>query len=349
MLFAHFVNFVNKEESILFSNLPKEHLIDIDKCKSPLEYTKGLRTKKNKKQGKINLSNGYVYLCSSDEKISNTEFKKTSKMYTMFFDMLYKNKQGLIAIEDEENKQFRHNITSFTAHLSQEIYKLIPQEILIQRGYEKQLDAIQKIILDDVKATSNMLLSLLKDLKAIKTEIDAYEMLTAKEPNLSIQAHSIHKVLHFSLAHFMKLLKEKEINIKITNCESTVMIDYKSVSVVFNNIFSNIQKYILPNSELNINFKGSNGILELEIDMKSVKVEEDEIEKIFHPKYSGKWAKKSKLDGTGMGLYVASELMKLNDSMIEFYPIDSTVEMFDEIPYMRNTIILKFPMGVISV
>jgi signal transduction histidine kinase len=80
--------------------------------------------------------------------------------------------------------------------------------------------------------------------------------------------------------------------------------------------------------------------------MISLKVEEEEIGKIFDVDYSGKWAKIAKLAGTGMGMNIALKLIDLNNGKLEFLLLDSEDHLHDEFPYNENRIVVTLPIYI---
>ena len=87
-----------------------------------------------------------------------------------------------------------------------------------------------------------------------------------------------------------------------------VRIDRKRMAQVIGNIISNSYKY--ADTAINVDFKLSNGFLEMRLQDHGQGVPSDEIELITNKFYRGKaWADSGK-DGNGLGLYIAKMLMK---------------------------------------
>ena len=87
-----------------------------------------------------------------------------------------------------------------------------------------------------------------------------------------------------------------------------ISIDKKRMAQVIGNIISNSYKY--ADTAINVDFKLSDGFLEMRLQDHGQGVPSDEIELITNKFYRGKaWAESSK-DGNGLGLYIAKTLMK---------------------------------------
>ena len=87
-----------------------------------------------------------------------------------------------------------------------------------------------------------------------------------------------------------------------------ISIDKKRMAQVIGNIISNSYKY--ADTAINVDFKLSDGFLEMRIQDHGQGVPSDEIELITNKFYRGKAWADSSTDGNGLGLYIAKMLMK---------------------------------------
>lgn len=87
-----------------------------------------------------------------------------------------------------------------------------------------------------------------------------------------------------------------------------VSIDRKRMAQVIGNIISNSYKY--ADTTIDVDFKLSDGFLEMRIQDHGQGVPSDEIELITNKFYRGKAWAESSTDGNGLGLYIAKMLMK---------------------------------------
>lgn len=87
-----------------------------------------------------------------------------------------------------------------------------------------------------------------------------------------------------------------------------ISIDKKRMAQVIGNIISNSYKY--ADTPINVDFKLSEGFLEMRIQDHGQGVSSDEIELITNKFYRGRAWAESSTDGNGLGLYIAKTLMK---------------------------------------
>ena len=87
-----------------------------------------------------------------------------------------------------------------------------------------------------------------------------------------------------------------------------IRIDKKRMAQVIGNIISNSYKY--ADTPINVDFRLSDGFLEMRLQDHGQGVASDEIELITNKFYRGKAWAESSTDGNGLGLYIAKTLMK---------------------------------------
>lgn len=336
-IYIHIVRKTNDEEVVLFSNLPDIYKADVLSCKKSKEYQKGKNSGINKRQGIRIVSDGYVYLCTPNTKISNSEFEKLLNNYASQYDVFLKNYERVHDAEHKEKLRFKHNITTFSSHISGELYGLIPQDIFMTRGYKNLHDKVENIVYRNNGDTASALINAIKYSKQISTEIDAYEYLSGNAQIL-VQKHKLHKILMLSLSLYYKSFEEKGVKIVVEDSNISIDLDYKSFTVILNNILSNIQKYILPETELKFAFNVLNKKVQISITMYGLRIEDSEKNKIFDSGYSGVWTGKIEPNCTGMGLYIVKRLLEQNNGSISITSDHQDYREHNNIPYDNTTI-----------
>ena len=94
-----------------------------------------------------------------------------------------------------------------------------------------------------------------------------------------------------------------------------INIDSKRMSQVIGNIISNSYKY--AETKIDVDYSVSEKYLEMSIKDYGPGVPRDELELITNKFYRGKRAENEKVDGSGLGLYIAKSLMlKMNGELI---------------------------------
>ncbi len=110
------------------------------------------------------------------------------------------------------------------------------------------------------------------------------------------------------LADIVKSCDDKHYAVMGELPQVIISIDRKRMAQVIGNIISNSYKY--ADTAINVDFKLSEGFLEMRLQDHGQGVPSDEIELITNKFYRGKeWADSEK-DGNGLGLYIAKSLMK---------------------------------------
>lgn len=110
------------------------------------------------------------------------------------------------------------------------------------------------------------------------------------------------------LAEIVKSCDDKHYTVMGEPPAVIISIDRKRMAQVIGNILSNSYKY--ADTAINVDFKLSDGFLEMRIQDHGQGVPSDEIELITNKFYRGKAWADSGTDGNGLGLYIAKMLMK---------------------------------------
>lgn len=345
-IYIHVVEFIDGLEEILYSDIPEKFISDIEICQKECEYKIGSKSGEYKRQGKIFVKErgrikGFVYACAPNHKISNKDFCFKLKEFADRFDSFKENYERLSKIAIINNSRFKHNITNLASHTLLCSSTLIDENTFKIRGYKNIVEKVKSVILDNPNKSAEIFLMILRYSKQIIAEIDTYELLANKYIKLEIE-HPIHSVVLKTLFCYMQSLESNNVRIKVNESNMKIKFDYKSVTVVLHNIFHNILKYILPNSCLDISFIEVGKNISVIFEMISLKVESDELKKIFDSGFSGRWAKVIKENGTGLGLYICKRLLMLNNASIKFECVESNVAKLNDVPYSRNRIVLIF-------
>ena len=110
------------------------------------------------------------------------------------------------------------------------------------------------------------------------------------------------------LADIVKSCDDKHYAVMGELPQVIISIDRKRMAQVIGNIISNSYKY--ADTAINVDFKLSEGFLEMRLQDHGQGVPSDEIELITNKFYRGKEWTDSEKDGNGLGLYIAKSLMK---------------------------------------
>ena len=156
------------------------------------------------------------------------------------------------------------------------------------------------------------------------------DMAQIESGNLSCikSPQNIAKLVNDAIADINILAENKQLSINITNylqSDTWVNADAMKIKQVFNNIIANAIKYTQQGGidiTLSLYRLGDNNYVAIAIADSGVGIEADEIDDLFSRFVRLKKHASSSIDGSGLGLSIANELVQLHDGHIE---ITSTV------------------------
>lgn len=124
------------------------------------------------------------------------------------------------------------------------------------------------------------------------------------------------------------------------NCKITL--DYKTFDAALYNFFDNAQKYAYPYSEIRIFFVQNQGSFKLIFSMDSLRIEQNELERVFERGFRGKNALTEK--GSGIGLYVFKKGLEINGLSSSIEPEYKTSKDYNGKQYIRNKFLIEGPL-----
>lgn len=331
---------------VLISNINSSLLSSIGECSIPSEVTHCIICRTKCRRGYIKNEFGSVYICSNEEPLvqSGSIFKKNLEIYLNFLTNLKQFRKEVSERKFEEIDNLVHNIATNNILSLQELdYFISPLERNLGETGKDFFDSLKDKISAHPEVATEVLLKIFKNERMIKYQFDLFSKPDIQEQfSPSIERHYVHRVFFIVYKLFSSGLKiEKEVRIKINEYKEMALLDFESFSTALFAIFQNIEKYILPDSDLIISFKElENKQLELRFEMVSLEVKDEEKESIFDPGYSGVAARNRGLAGRGLGLFQARTLLNLSGATINFIPnIDPTYKKrFHNSKYQKNLI-----------
>lgn len=296
-----------------------------------------------RKQGKITNNRGTTFLCCNETKTTKLFKDKLEGLSYAYYDLLIpKSKYEIEAkqIEQQRVNRLIHNLTSLNAHNIQEIDDFIPQELLTT-NYQKLLVYIQAEIKKDSKNAALMFLRIAKHNIHMKTEFSIYKKLDRLDATFEFSLNPIRKVILNVLHTFFADFTNKNIYVYVSEFNGRVKIDYESIQVALYHLIENASKYTMTDTRIEIDFVDKNQEVDVTFKMKSLHIDNEEIEKIFIEGYSGKVAKECKLSGDGIGMWQINRMMKLNNGAVKFYN-GQDIEVVKDKKFAENIITLTF-------
>lgn len=211
-----------------------------------------------------------------------------------------------------------HNLVTLNAHNIQEVYSIIPQEIMQDKKNGWRARIVEKVN-DAPYEASLSLVRIAKNSLKMKTEIAVYNTLLSGKPNMELRSHEIHRVLMNVLYVFFPDFTDKDVYVKVSESNIRASLDYETFQVAVYHLIENTVKYIKPSSTLDINIEKNANTKKTSITFKmnSLSIEPEEIDRIFEEGYSGNVAKKCQRSGSGIGLARAKALLDYNNANLE--------------------------------
>lgn len=321
MLKNHF-SVINNEKEVIASNLTEKcqtcysktkHQGNVIEC--PLYDTK-------RRIGKIYNKNGITFLCCAKTKTTKLFKDKLNALAYAYYDLIVpieSIKTNLKVNEQKRVNRLVHNLTTINGKTIQEVYDLVPQELLTS-DFNSQIPKITEIIKANPKDTALMFLRLAKHNIHMKSEFSIYKKLDRANPTIEKRSHPIHKVLMNILHSFFVDFSDKDVYINVGECRSSIHCDYETLQVALYHLIENASKYVKPNSTMNIIFNEKDDRINVHFKMTSLYIEEKEYSKLFEEGFSGIEAKKTYKDGEGIGMWRIKQMLELNNFTIEVNP-----------------------------
>lgn len=333
----------SKNEELISNNLESECQLCYNECNSiGKQIQKCPKFGDERRQGKIINSKGTIFLC---DKTKTTKLfrQKIDALSYAYYDLIIPRKQYEIEakqVEQQRVNRLIHNLTSLNAHNIQEIDDFIPQELLAS-NYQELIKYIQDQIKRDSKNAALMFLRIAKHNVHMKTEFSIYKKLDRVDASLELSMNPIRKVILNVLHTFFIDFTNQNIYVSVAEFKGRVKIDYESIQVALYHLIENASKYTMPDSNIEISFEEKSTDVDVIFKMKSLFLDDEEVEKIYSEGYSGKVAKECKLNGDGIGMWQINRMMKLNGGSITFLNGKICDVMQDRI-FAPNIITLTF-------
>lgn len=330
---------LDREEKIVFTNLPDNLKKSCFNCNvlteiisiNNIKYRRGMLSKKE--VGKVFLLTNCINHINSSR-----IFKEKLKIYLEFLD-------NIKDIKDEIVNSILHDITKINGYCLQELYSLIPEDAVRQKSYKKQILALEKHIVQNKNNVAKGLFRVNRDVTRLKTECSNLKSLFSKSFKTDKKLHNIGKAIRPSLHVYIPLLSEKGVEVRFSDENAIdIEINFEYFDSALSPFFDNLVKYILPNSELTINFLETSEDFIINFDMVSMAIKGDEVDKIYENGYSGINAIKNKINGKGIGLGRIKDSLLINNAELRIKNnVNNRVEKrFRETNYERNVFQIVF-------
>lgn len=273
----------------------------------------------SRRQGKIQNSKTLTFLCCDKTKTTKLFKEKLEGLSLAYPDLLLTKRDiqdEITKIEQKKVNRLVHNLTSINAFNIQEIYDLVPQAILAT-NWQEQLKFIQTEINNNPKQAAMTFLRIAKNNLHMKSEFSIYRKLDREDSTrLEMKLHPLRTLILNVLHTFFADFTDKSIYIEVSECFEKVNVDYETIQVALYHLIENTLKYTKPVTKVKIDFQTDTDLIKVSFTMLSLYVKENERDLIFQEGYSGEYAKKSKKNGDGIGMWRIKQMIELNGGKI---------------------------------
>jgi signal transduction histidine kinase len=247
------------------------------------------------------------------------------------------------SIEDgfiDQIKEHSHSLIKLQGQLKQKIEGIVDYRKFANKDFQEQREIVIADIKADTKGVADILINLQQRIVEIDAHMASFEIINmGEEIQLDIRPHNIRdiiiKVLHAFEDQSNKTWVKPSFWFADSMAEANkIKLDYKTINTALYNFLDNAFKYVKPNSDIRFYFEIEGGEFKLTIGMISLRIEPEELTKIFNLRFRGKHAKG--IDGLGIGMYVVKRALELNSFRIQANADYGHVEIFDNRQYILN-------------
>ena len=265
------------------------------------------------------MSSGNLYLCTDEAIRSSRLFRQKIRAFSEVIPFVTQFQEEAIHRASDDVHRFFHNLITLNAQTIQAIYRLVPQDDFNQKNRDSLIRTVSKKLLASPDQTTSLMIDIVKNANLEKTEFAVYEKLVEQEP-IRPSHYPIHKVFMLVLNTYWDALKEKEVRVRTGRCNERVVVDYDIITASLVHLLDNATKYILPRTQLHVFFEATSDSVSLVMDMVSLRIHPNEIDRIFREGFSGEEPKKIGRHGEGRGLYLVDRLLALTNSALKIEP-----------------------------
>jgi hypothetical protein len=283
----------------------------------------------------------FVYYCNKNHIDSSRLFKTELQILLRLLENIGEYRWKIDVEVKKKYRRLLHNLITYNAHISQDLYNIIPFEVFKQKGVDS-VRIISKELSLFKKEHAVAVLRILKNSTMMKSEFSVFEKLYNESPSMEMVEHEVHKVILAVFNSFWYELIQNGVKIDIKKSNEKFVIDYDSVSAALAHLIDNTVKYIAQDTDLTVYiYREERGVV-LDFEMISMYIYPDEIEKIFEEGYSGRVPKNIGTNGSGIGLYMIKKLLSLNGADIEIIVDHKGLISINNILYSKNIVKIVF-------
>ena len=300
--------------------------------------------KRKARFGSISNDNIEIFILTIEERyVKRLKFFNELLDSTLFHVLpILKLQDAVIKKHKDAFDDFVHNVTSLNSYSIQNLFALVPQELLSD-NINTQKDVIKEIIKEKPNIAVDTLLKEIKYSIATKVEFSVFGNLEQNATIFQKQRHKIRNVILSILQIFIDDFDKKKIEVSLSASDKMLEIDYDSIFVSLYFIFDNALKYSCPNTKFKIILSEEKDSFDIIFKMVSIQINDFEKKLLIERGYRSEIAKQMNSKGSGIGMFRIIRTLKLNDARLEITPraFEFTKKIKD-VTYEGNEFRIKF-------
>tara|TARA_R110002049_G_scaffold307456_1_gene507993 strand:+ start:1846 stop:2907 length:1062 start_codon:yes stop_codon:yes gene_type:complete len=338
---------INSKKEILINTVPHD-LIDI--LTNTSNKPSPIKIKSEQIVGDCRIGNksnqhGTVYIITNDSVYlkSFKKFKELVRMSTIALNSINLLKEKIIENQISITQELIHNLTSLNGYGIQDAFSLVPQELLTANIYS-QHTTVKEIFTEKPNVAASTFLQIIKYNLAMKVEFSVFEKTMEKYPTVQKIEYPIRKVILSAIQIFISDFDAKNIEIHIASSSKLISLDNDIFFVSLYYLLDNAVKYSARGTTLKIFFNERERDFAVEFNTISIRIEENEKNKICDKGYRSKNAEAIDTLGKGIGMFRILKTLKLNNAKLEIIPRASEYHIkIKNNLYEHNQFIITFP------
>lgn len=299
----------------------------------------------------INFKNSTVKLVRQEKLfvliIANGHGIKVSKnnlenYYILLRDVVSNINDSIQKVKDD-TRRILHNIVSLNSINNQEFDTIFSPEDIEGSSHGKMIQQMSKTVKEKPTNFVKCILKINKNNNEIKYELDVFKYLINPNSVLRKSRQNIHRVTKRILDTFFLDFLDKDITVNLTTQNDERIecdLNFDCLRYAIYNIFDNALKYCKPKSRVDVYISTYEKEIIIEFNMISLKINENEIDKLFVEGYCGKAAKENLLNGDGIGLFMTKKILSR---------INSTITLSRKEEYSYNSILYQRNIFMINI
>ncbi len=211
--------------------------------------------------------------------------------------------------------------TEFRVGMQKELNSFVHDLRRLSSTIYHQAVAAQKVIPNRYPQAQSLIQSVIASQRMLKLRTDVLDRSGSPIAGEENQHIFVYKKIDKVAKCFKPMAAERGINVNISGSSHSMTYGPDVLEIVFYVIIDNAVKYSPTNGDINIKIDETDDNILVHIESIGPTVEASEVEKIFQKGYRGVSATSSNINGSGLGLSLASDLIDKFEGKIKFSKI----------------------------